>query len=172
MAKRRKSDRSKTTTIAVVVGILFAIYFFGGQFTGLATSHATDFDLTISEVTSCTIASAPTSVSCTGGTAATCQPAGDGTMTNNGNVELQFKVQANETVNALFSQGTTVAMDALAGSGSTTLTDLAAITTSAVQWCDDVATAETCLWDFNIALTAAEATGTYEFQYTITCVAA
>lgn len=173
MAKRNSKKSSMSTVqIAVVVGVILAVFLYGGQLTGLATSHATDIDITVSEVTACTIASAPTAVSATGGSAATYQPAGDGTLANSGNVELDLKVAANQTVNAMFPASSTVTFDSIAGSGSTSQTDIAAITTSAQTWCEDVGNGEDCDWDFNVILTAAEATGVYDFTYTITCVAA
>lgn len=172
MAKQNsKKSSMNTLQIAVIVGVILAVFLYGGQLTGLATSHATDIDITVSEVTSCTIASAPSAVSCTGGTAATCEPSGDGTLANDGNVELMLKVAANQTVNAMFPASSTVVFDAIAGTGSTSLTDLAAITTTQTEWCDGVANGEDCDWDFNVILTAAEATGVYDFTYTITCVA-
>jgi len=173
MAKRRskKSRLSKELQIAIAIGLVITFFAFGGQLTGLATSHATDIDITISNNPSCTITTAPTAVSATGGVAATYEPTGDGTLANNGNVELLLQVQANQTVNDLFSAGTTVTFDAIAGTGTTTQTDITAITTSAQTWCDGVANGEDCDFDFNVITTASEVTGVYDFTYTITCSA-
>ena len=168
MAKRRSSKASNEAKVALGLGLVIAIFLFGGQITGNATAFNTSMDVVISSLEACTISGAPTSISVTGGSAET-NASSTLTMTNTGNADATFKQNANRTVNTLFSDGTTVSFIAIASSGSASLTSDTAMTTAVTAWCTTAVNGENCTARFDVIATAAEEAATYEFDYELKC---
>jgi len=175
MAKTRsKKGLGKEAQIAIGIGFFLAIFLFGGQLTGMATNTA-NMTMTISSSTSCALTVAlPTTTSISGGTAATVQSDGsDGRITNDGNVDLLYRVNASVDVDGLFTDGgSTVTMDAVSGSTGVTLSDVTTLGVGGLETlCDLVETAEYCDFDFDVTVTASEPADTHVFEYDVECIA-
>lgn len=177
MAKtRKKGGLSKQLQVAIMLGVVLAVMMYGGQLTGMATAGVANMTITISGVPSCAVTTAfHTALAADGGPATTTDFPSTGTdarLTNDGNTELIYEINASHVVNSFYVASSAVTLD-VTSSGNPTETDVTAIgaggTTTQKTFCDDVSPGEYCDFQFVLALTPTEPSATDTFEYDIEC---